>query len=41
VEDRDGEPLGSAAAAREAEDLGLQFHDGALRARVTNDEEAP
>jgi exodeoxyribonuclease VII large subunit len=41
VEDPGGEPLGSAAAAREAEDLRVRFHDGALRARVTNDEEAP
>jgi exodeoxyribonuclease VII large subunit len=34
VEDRDGEPLGSAAAARDAGDLRLRFHDGAVAARV-------
>jgi exodeoxyribonuclease VII large subunit len=41
VEDRRGEPLGSAVAARDAEDLRLRFHDGAVPARVTNEEEAP
>jgi exodeoxyribonuclease VII large subunit len=40
VEDRAGQPLGSAAAAREAEDLRVRFHDGALAARVVEDEEA-
>jgi exodeoxyribonuclease VII large subunit len=34
VGDRAGEPLGSAAAAREAGDLRLRFHDGELDARV-------
>jgi exodeoxyribonuclease VII large subunit len=34
VEDRDGTPLTSAAAAREAGELGLHFHDGTVRARV-------
>ena len=34
VEARDGEPLGSAAAAREAGALTLRFHDDALPARV-------
>jgi len=34
VQDRAGEPLGSAAAARDASDLRLRFHDGSVRARV-------
>ncbi len=34
VEDRAGEPLASAAAARAAADLRLRFHDGELAARV-------
>ncbi len=34
VQDRAGEPLGSAAAARDAIDLRLRFHDGSVRARV-------
>ena len=34
VEDGDGEPVTSAAAAREAEAVGLRFHDGRVRARV-------
>jgi exodeoxyribonuclease VII large subunit len=32
-----GEPLGSAAAAREAIDVRLRFHDGVLAARVESD----
>jgi exodeoxyribonuclease VII large subunit len=40
VEDRAGEALSSAAAARDAADLGLRFHDGTLTARVT-DGDAP
>ncbi len=35
VEDHAGEPLTSAAAAREAEDLTVRFHDGELAARVS------
>ena len=35
VKDRAGEPLTSAAAAREAEDLTVRFHDGELPARVS------
>ena len=34
VEDRDGEPVTSASGAREAEALGLRFHDGRVSARV-------
>jgi exodeoxyribonuclease VII large subunit len=34
VEDRHGGPLGSAAAARDAGDLCLRFHDGRVPARV-------
>jgi exodeoxyribonuclease VII large subunit len=41
VEDRGGEPLGSAVAAREAGDLRLRFHDGTLPARVASDGEGP
>jgi exodeoxyribonuclease VII large subunit len=40
VQDRDGEPLGSAAAARAAGDVAIRFHDGALAARIAEDEEA-
>ena len=39
VEDRGGEPLGSAAAARAARDLRLRFRDGCLSARVTQEDE--
>ncbi len=35
VADRDGQPLGSAAAARAAAELELRFHDGAVPARVS------
>jgi exodeoxyribonuclease VII large subunit len=38
VEDTAGAPLGSASAAREARYLRLRFHDGALAARVAEDE---
>jgi exodeoxyribonuclease VII large subunit len=38
VEDRASEPLGSAAAARAAEDVRLRFHDGAVGARVSGEE---
>jgi len=41
VESRDGEPLGSAAAAREAGAVSLRFHDGALPARVDATEDVP
>jgi exodeoxyribonuclease VII large subunit len=34
VQDRAGEPLGSAAAARAAGELVLRFHDGAVPAKV-------
>jgi exodeoxyribonuclease VII large subunit len=34
VQDRAGEPLGSAAAAREAGEVELRFHDGSVPARV-------
>jgi exodeoxyribonuclease VII large subunit len=34
VTDGDGQPLGSAGAARAAEDLELRFHDGVVPARV-------
>jgi exodeoxyribonuclease VII large subunit len=34
VQDRAGEPLGSAAAARSARDVDLRFHDGNVPARV-------
>ena len=34
VQDPRGEPLGSAAAARDARDVRLRFHDGVLRARI-------
>ncbi|HEX4010870.1 MAG TPA: exodeoxyribonuclease VII large subunit [Solirubrobacteraceae bacterium] len=39
VQDRAGAPLSSAQAARVAGDVTLRFHDGALGARVANDEE--
>ncbi len=39
VEDRAGEPLSSAADARAAGDVGLRFHDGLLRARVSQERE--
>jgi exodeoxyribonuclease VII large subunit len=39
VQDAAGAPLSSAQAARSAGDVTLRFHDGALRARVANDEE--
>ena len=39
VQDRGGAPLSSAQGAREAGDVTLRFHDGALAARVDNDEE--
>ena len=35
VEDRAGEALGSAAAARAAHDVRLRFHDGAVDAEVS------
>ncbi len=35
VQDRDGLPLGSAAATHEAGELELRFHDGSVPARVT------
>jgi exodeoxyribonuclease VII large subunit len=38
VEDRAGEPLGSAAAARDAGELRLRFHDDAIDATVTEAE---
>jgi hypothetical protein len=34
VADRAGVPLGSAAAARRAEELNVRFHDGSVSARV-------
>jgi exodeoxyribonuclease VII large subunit len=37
VEDAAGVPLGSARAARDAQDLTLRFHDGRLPARVTGE----
>jgi exodeoxyribonuclease VII large subunit len=39
VENRDGVALGSAAAARDAMTLTLRFHDGAVPARVQDEEE--
>ncbi len=41
VADRTGEPLGSAAAAEQADELELRFHDGAVPARVTRREAGP
>jgi exodeoxyribonuclease VII large subunit len=38
VQDRAGEPLGSAAAAREARELGLRFHDGPVGVRVDEEQ---
>ncbi|HUE25699.1 MAG TPA: exodeoxyribonuclease VII large subunit [Solirubrobacteraceae bacterium] len=38
VEDREGAPLASAAAAREAGELGLRFRDGTVPAKVTERE---
>jgi exodeoxyribonuclease VII large subunit len=38
VEDRAGEPLSSAAGAREAGDVALRFHDGVVPARVDEDD---
>jgi exodeoxyribonuclease VII large subunit len=38
VQDRAGEPLGSASAARCAGDLRLRFHDGAIGARVSEEQ---
>jgi exodeoxyribonuclease VII large subunit len=35
VQDRDGTPLGSAAASRAARELELRFHDGSVPAQVT------
>jgi exodeoxyribonuclease VII large subunit len=40
VTDRDGTPLGSAGAAREARRLAVRFHDGSVPARV-DEEPAP
>ncbi len=37
VEDSAGEPVGSARAAHDAEELTLRFHDGRLPARVTGE----
>jgi exodeoxyribonuclease VII large subunit len=34
VENRTGEPLGGAGAAREARDVRLRFHDGTVEATV-------
>jgi exodeoxyribonuclease VII large subunit len=34
VQDRAGTPLGSAAAARAARELGLRFHDGEVAVEV-------
>ncbi len=39
VSDRSGVPLGSAAAARQARELTLRFHDGALPAEVAAEPE--
>jgi exodeoxyribonuclease VII large subunit len=39
VQDRAGEPLSSAAAARAAHDLGLRFYDGTVPARVVSESE--
>jgi exodeoxyribonuclease VII large subunit len=40
VADRAGAPLGSAAAARDAGDVTVRFHDGSLAAQVTGDGES-
>jgi exodeoxyribonuclease VII large subunit len=37
VEDRSGEPLGTAAAARAAGEVRMRFRDGAVRARVESE----
>ena len=37
VQDREGEPLGSAAAARSAGELALRFHDGVVPAEVVKE----
>jgi len=37
VQDRGGEPLGSAAAARGAGELALRFHDGIVPAKVVEE----
>jgi exodeoxyribonuclease VII large subunit len=39
VQDRAGVPLGSASAARDACDLTLRFHDGAVAAEVAGEKE--
>ncbi|MBV9819598.1 MAG: exodeoxyribonuclease VII large subunit [Solirubrobacterales bacterium] len=39
VSDRDGAPLGSAQAARDAKAVTLRFHDGAVPARVSSSED--
>jgi len=39
VEDRAGEPLASAAAAQAAGEVAIRFHDGALAARIGEDNE--
>jgi exodeoxyribonuclease VII large subunit len=39
VQDRAGEPLGSAAAARAAGSLGIRFHDGRVAAEVPSEPE--
>ncbi len=39
VTDRQGSPLGSAAAARDARRIALRFHDGSVPARVEADDE--
>ena len=41
VQDRTGTPLGSAAAARNARELTLRFHDGAVTAEVAGEEGTP
>jgi exodeoxyribonuclease VII large subunit len=38
VQDRDGLPLGSAAATRDAGELELRFHDGSVPARVSDED---
>jgi exodeoxyribonuclease VII large subunit len=39
VQNHEGDPLGSAAAAREAGRLTLRFHDGAVAAEVAGEKE--
>jgi exodeoxyribonuclease VII large subunit len=41
VEDREGEPVTSVAAARQAEVVGVRFRDGRVRARVAGEEPTP